>query len=114
HPQGGCDSPYDSPSAFAGSDLLISLEDLVPLGLLTQDEIRSVPRAPDPEAAHFVLARRVRLPLLKAAFKRFQEIENQHLKSAYDEFLALNDAWVWDFGLFTSLRLHFGLTPWTE
>jgi 4-alpha-glucanotransferase len=114
HPPGGCDSPYDSPSAFAGSDLLISLEDLVPLGLLTTDEIRSVPRVPYPEVANFLLARRSRSPLLVAAFARFQATENQQLKSAYDEFLGLNDAWVWDYGLFASLRLHFDQVVWTE
>lgn len=114
HPLGGCDSPYDSPSAFAGNELLISLEDLVPLGLLTEDEIRSVPRMPDARICNFALGRRVRAPLLESAFKRFSVFDRADVKGAYDEFLALNDAWVWDYSLFQSLREENDFRSWLD
>ena len=43
-PTGFGDSPYQSFSAFAGQPLLISPEKLLEVGLLTQEDIDSVPR----------------------------------------------------------------------
>ena len=43
-PTGYGDSPYQSFSAFAGQPLLISPEKLLKVGLLTQEDIDSVPR----------------------------------------------------------------------
>src|SRR6478735_10511506 len=53
-PLGGGASPYDSPSAFAGSPLLISLEVLVERGLLSASELG------DPRA--FASGRQARFP----------------------------------------------------
>ncbi len=114
HPIGGCDSPYDSPSAFAGSDLLISLEDLCPLQLLKTEELRSLPRPSRPGHADFQTGKRQRKPLLLLAHSRFQESADEHLQLAYKEFLAKNDAWVWDFALFTALREKQEMRSWVD
>lgn len=114
HPLGGCDSPYDSPSAFAGNEMLVSLEDLVPFGLLEEHDFSGVPRAPTPEKANFSLGRKAREPLLRLAFSRFQEQPDHALRNSYEEFLSLNSAWVWDFALFMTLREKSGFRPWVE
>jgi 4-alpha-glucanotransferase len=114
HPLGGCDSPYDSPSAFAGNELLISLEDLVTLGLLKAADLRKAPRAPDQEKSNFAIGRMARSPLLRSAFARFTEAKPTELASAYDEFLSLNNPWVWDYGLFMALRERNDLHSWIE
>jgi 4-alpha-glucanotransferase len=114
HPVGGSDSPYDSPSAFAGNDSLISLEDLVPLGLLDASELRSLPRHADLGHAQFALGRQVREPLIAKAHDRFLRSGNEELKASYDEFLVHNNAWVWDYALFIALRRHNDLCPWVQ
>lgn len=114
HPIGGCDSPYDSPSAFAGNELLISLEDLVPWGFLDAEDLRGISRDADPSRTNFALARKSRLPLLKKAFARSQNNMTAELRHSYDEFLGLNHTWVWDYGLFIALRAKHDLRTWTE
>lgn len=114
HPLGGCDSPYDSPSAFAGNELLVSLEDLVPLGLLDEQDFFGLPRSAEIEKADFSLGRKAREPLLRKAFTRFTERSEHQLRSSYDEFLALNGAWVWDYSLFMALREAHEFRPWVE
>lgn len=114
HPLGGCDSPYDSPSAFAGNELLVSLEDLVPLGLLDEQNFRGLPRAPEIEKASFALGRKAREPLLRQAFTRFKERSEHQLRASYDEFLNINGAWVWDYALFMALREAHEFRPWVK
>lgn len=114
HPIGGGDSPYDSPSAYAGNELLVSLEDLIELGLLEPDELRGLPRLMDLERCDFVAARQTRLPLLRRAFDRFSSGGYEFLRHSYDEFLAYNHSWVWDFGLFSTLRTENQYRSWVE
>lgn len=114
HPLGGCDSPYDSPSAFAGNELLVSLEDLVPLGLLDEQDFRGLPRAPEIEKASFSLGRKARQPLLRQAFSRFKERSEHQLRTSYDDFLTINGAWVWDYALFMALREAHDFRPWVK
>lgn len=114
HPLGGCDSPYDSPSAFAGNELLISLEDLAPLGLLDEHDLRGLPRSADVQKASFSLGRKTKEPLLRQAFTRFQEQVEHKLRPSYNEFLTVNGAWVWDFALFMALREAHAFSPWVK
>lgn len=114
HPVGGADSPYDSPSAFAGNDSLISLEDLVPLGLLDAEDLRSLPRHADLGHAQFALGRQVREPLVEKAHDRFLRSADESLKAAYEEFLADNNPWVWDYALFIAVRRSEDLRSWVD
>lgn len=104
HPPGGCDSPYDSPSAFAGSPGLISLEDLVGLQLLTKQELAIVPPLRDPEVADFATSKQIKDILLEKAYERFVMQPDGLLRSHYEEFLNQNNPWVWDYALFMALR----------
>src|SRR3954465_8291435 len=72
-PLGGGGSPYDSPSAFAGSPLLISLEVLVERGLLEPSEVGDPRAFASARHARYAAARRYRERRLLRAFARFQE-----------------------------------------
>lgn len=113
HPIGGGDSPYDSPSAFAGSPLLVSLEALRDDGLLQNTELAELPPAPSPHRADFELARRQRPRLLRRAFERFKS-DGHHLRGEYDAFVHAASSWVWDFGLFRALKRQFDEIPWVR
>lgn len=116
HPTGGGDSPYDSPSAFAGSPYLVSLEDLVEVGLLEQGELpEAAPLAAgQPDEARFALGRDARVPLLRRAHQRFIQPGSDSLKIAHEEFLQLNNSWVWDFGLYAALKQVNQLRSWVD
>jgi 4-alpha-glucanotransferase len=105
HPPGGGDSPYDSPSAFAGSEYLISLTDLVSVHLLDEMDLKhSDSEIGDPSRADFERGRERRAELLKKAFLNFPSRGSADLQRAYNDFEKANNPWVWDYALFMALR----------
>ena len=67
-------SPYQSPSAFAGNPMIISPEDLVERGFLTEDDIK-VPMQPfKASTVEFERVQSFKNSLLKKAFHTFKEI----------------------------------------
>ena len=68
-PTGYGESPYQSPSAFAGNPLLISLSRLRDEGLLTYDDSEIFVPA-DPERADYAGAWKAKEPLLRRAFRQ--------------------------------------------
>lgn len=112
HPPGGGDSPYDSPSAFAGSDLLISLSDLVALGLLDERSVENHAPPNDPAKANFKVGEEHRNALLRKAFTRFLDHPDLGLHRAYEDYLAHNESWVWDYALFMAIRESLEFRSW--
>ncbi len=112
HPPGGCDSPYDSPSAFAGSEALISMEDLVTLGLLGDSDLQHLPVVENEERADFSTARVLKHQLLEQAHRSF--LAAPHLQSDYRRFIDENAAWVWDYALFSALREAYSNKSWSD
>jgi len=69
-PPGPFNSPYQSCSAFAGSPLLISPDELVAHGYLSSKDLRSVPRFPAARVAYPAVTR-YKQGLLRRAFLAF-------------------------------------------
>jgi len=113
HPIGAGDSPYDSPSAFAGATHLISLEDLALWGLLSSADLRGLSVDKTPGQADFERARRERPALLKKAFVAFRLQATRELAQDYERFLATHNSWVWDFALYSALKNEADQLPWT-
>ncbi len=68
--ESGAESPYQSPSAFAGNPLLIDLDGLVDDGWLDETELEPVPDFPT-DRVDYPAVREYKLPLLRTAFERF-------------------------------------------
>lgn len=113
-PLGGGDSPYDSPSAFAGSPLLISLEGLVEDGLLDSADLSTLPPAPAAHRADYGAAVANREPLLRRAHEKFAAGQTPHLGAPYDAFIAEHHGWVHDYALFSALKRSKGFRSWCE
>ena len=64
------DSPYQSPSTYAGNPYFIDLDLLVEDGLLEQDEVDALPWGTDPSRVDYRLIYENRLPLLRKATER--------------------------------------------
>ncbi|MGP0062469.1 MAG: 4-alpha-glucanotransferase [Isosphaeraceae bacterium] len=109
-PTGYGNSPYQSPSSFAGNPLLISPEGLVDKGWLDARDLDNIPQLPA-DRADFDAATRLRMALLHRAFERFRA---GGADLAFERFRAENHAWLDDYVFFQALRdAHNGL-PWYE
>lgn len=95
------DSPYQSPSAFAGNPYLISLDGLVDDGLLDRPEL-SLALAP-PGRINFDEVHRRKLPLLGKAARQLVTSKG-HLTVEFENFCRREASWLESFATFMSLR----------
>ena len=110
-PTGYGDSPYQSFSAFAGNPYLISPDDLLADGLLTQADLDDMKDLP---AAHvdFGMVIPRKLDLLQKAFSTYQS-HPEHLRPAFVYFCAENASWLDDYTLFMALKESNGGGAWS-
>ncbi len=101
------DSPYQSPSAFAGNPYFIDLFGLVEDGLLSRKECEEALGDAPEDYVDYGLQYDKRLPLLKLAASRFRERESEE----YREFSEKNQGWLDDYALFMALKDSLGGLP---
>ena len=86
-PTGYGDSPYACYSAFAGNTLLISPEQLVADGLLTEDAVSPAFRAARGERVDFEAVHKLQgLRFCGRPLRRLSEAPIRHSRSAFEEF----------------------------
>ena len=108
-------SPYMSPSAFAGNELLIDLVQLRDAGWLTDFDI-----TPDPffseNRVNFPAVQRFRMARLRLAAERFFADARVDAHKAYKAFCAESHSWLEDYALFRALdKNHSGeYTVWQD
>ncbi|HEY1292530.1 MAG TPA: 4-alpha-glucanotransferase [Chloroflexota bacterium] len=107
-PTGYGDSPYSSPSAFAGNPLLIALDTLVEQGLLEEAELGALAGLPEAHIDFGQLAP-LKRKAIEAAFSRGRE----QLASEIQAFRAQHAEWLDDFSLFAALKDELEST-WTD
>lgn len=92
------DSPYQSPSAFAGNPYFIDIEALIEQGLLTKKEAADQP--PTTEYVDYAHIYYARYPLLRLAFSRFDASKYPD----YAEFCARHAFWLDDYATFMAIK----------
>jgi 4-alpha-glucanotransferase len=97
-PTGFGDSPYSSPSAFAGNPLLIALDPLIAEGLLTEAEVADLTVLPT-DYVDFGSLVPLKRQALETAFAR----GNDRLRHAVEEFRRAHFEWLDDFALYSAL-----------
>ena len=107
-PTGLGDSPYMSPSAYAGNPFFIDLDMLKEDGLLKQEEISAISWGVDPSKVDYICLHEHRLPLLKKAADRGIERDRAKMES----FAAENADWLPDYALFMAVKEHFNMDDW--
>jgi len=117
-PVGEAYSPYSSVSAFAGEELLISLEDLAADGILpraalaaAKRESRSRGTGKQSTRVDYARATRIHCAALDAAFVHTRG--DRALTRALNRFAATYKAWIDDFALFRTLAQHHRTSDWT-
>ncbi|MBR4306352.1 MAG: 4-alpha-glucanotransferase [Ruminiclostridium sp.] len=106
HPTGYGDSPYQSPSTFAGNPLLIDLWGLVAMGLLDSDDIKGREYGEDPATVDYEKVIKEKNELLHKAFFSFKE------DVPYLAFIQENAWWLEDFVLFMAIKEKNELRSW--
>ena len=101
-------SPYASPSAFAGNTLLIDAEELSREGLLSEDTLLNSKRATGNDYGYAINNKEI---ILREAYANF--IRNNPPKD-YDDFCKDNAYWLDDYALFCALKKHFQGKSWLE
>ncbi|MGD9762190.1 MAG: 4-alpha-glucanotransferase [Candidatus Binatia bacterium] len=104
------DSPYQSPSAFAGNPLLISLELLIEDGLLAPTAVQLSTGGEDRVDYARVIA--CKEPLLRTAARRLIDGATPALSEPFERFRAAEAGWLDDFALFMALKDAHRGEPW--
>lgn len=100
-------SPYSSLSAFAGNHLLISFDELIEEGLLTERQLAKFPSF-DPLRVDFPAVIEAREKFLFRAADRFEP------DTDFTDFCTHEADWLDDYALFMAIREIEDFRPWTE
>ncbi len=104
-------SPYSSPSAFAGNPLLVSPEFLVEFGLLKKGEIEEI--TPFSEGrCDYASVISCKSRLLSHAYDVFKTDRKE--REAFERFCQEKEGWLEDFALFSAIKKQLKGTPWRE
>ena len=101
-------SPYSSPSAFAGNPLFISPELMREEGLLQEKDLNGAPHFPE-KSVDYKQVTQYKSQLFLKAFKNFGGQD-----PAYKDFHKENAFWLDDYALFMALKNKFGLMHWNK
>ena len=99
------DSPYQSPSVFAGNPYFIDIDTLCADGLLTENECEQYfEKVPDGKGIDYGFLYKTRRNILYKAFLRFKKNRD------YDHFINEEKYWLDDYAQFMAVKNHFGGT----
>ena len=104
------DSPYQSPSSFAGNPYFIDLEELIEEGLLTKKECDAINWGGNSSYVDYEALSIHRLEVLKKAFEK----EDLDKKEDFKKFVKENESWLEDYAMFMAIRPCFDYACWTE
>lgn len=104
-------SPYLSPSSFAGNPVLVSLDDLCERGLLSAADLRPT-RGFTTRRVNFPATIRFRESRLRLAYERFAQRASRADRAALDEFRNTHGAWLDDHALFSAIKAQAPHVSW--
>ena len=110
NPTGFGDSPYQCFSSAAGNPYFIDLDMLVDDGLLTTDEVQKNDFSGELRRIDYGKLFSLRLPLLRLAAER----NIRRNAAEVEQFSRSCSTQIYDYAVFTALKTHFGMKPWTE
>ncbi len=108
HPTEYGNSPYQSPSVFAGNPLLIDLTELKNSGLTDDEDFDGLYFGFKEDKVDFEAVKAYKYKLLEKAFSRFR------ITPEYNSFVSENSYWLENFALYSALKEHFDNAPWYE
>jgi 4-alpha-glucanotransferase len=105
-------SPYSSPSAFAGNEMLISPEPLLAQGWISKAELQECAEAGAGDFCDLETAAARKAAVLARAGERFFADGGQ--ARDFEQFLSAQGSWLDDYALFRALADHFHTFQWLD
>ncbi len=105
-------SPYHSPSAFAGNPLLLSLECLAKQNLLSLLDLKDCETKSN-SSVNYKKTKLVKTKLLKKAFQKYEKEKTEEDEKCFQKFLAHESYWIDEFALFSTLQIKLKRLDWT-
>lgn len=112
-PTGFGNSPYLCYSAFAGNPMLLNLEWLAAEGLLDEADLADCPDFPA-DQVDYDQAIAFKMPLLRKACKRFQEVATPERLAEFQTFCEEQIYWLKDYALFMAIKEAHGGKSWYD
>lgn len=109
NPVDDANSPYCSPSAFAGNFMFINPEGLRDMGLVSDEDVKTNIYNGSPYTAEYEFARERRLALLKKAFLNINDEIAKEIKA-----FELDNSWLTDYSVFMAVKESENMKPWWE
>ena len=104
-------SPYSSPSAFAGNPLMIDPESLIEEGFLARSDLKEIPSFPEARVDYSAVIRHKKA-LFQEAYQNFKKKGRGHWE--FEQFCGENSFWLEDYAFFTALKAYFGKAVWNR
>lgn len=102
-------SPYCSPSAFAGNYLFIDPAALMDMGLVSEEDVKSNIYGGSPYTADYEFVSEARLKLLKKAFLNVDEQLAKEIKK-----FEIENEWLTDYSVFMAVKELENMKPWWQ
>jgi len=109
NPIDGANSPYCSPSAFAGNYLFIDPAALMDMGLVSEEDVKSNMYGGSPYTADYEFVSDARLKLLKKAFLNVDEQLAKEIKT-----FEIENEWLTDYSVFMAVKELEDMKPWWQ
>jgi 4-alpha-glucanotransferase len=106
-------SPYSSPSAFAGNEMLIDPDALLARGWIDADLLQAGETGPAGDFCDLDAAAARNSAWLEAAAMRFPAAADRESAQAFERFCAEEQYWLDDYALFRALADRFGTMGWS-
>ncbi len=106
------DSPYQSFSSRAGNLYLIDPDELVRMGLLSEDAPKQFDFGDDPERVDYGLLWENRRHLLYLAWETFQKKPTDSLNQEFVTFCKNESGWLQDYALFMTIKATMNGASW--
>jgi 4-alpha-glucanotransferase len=110
-PTGYENSPYSSPSAFAGNCLMVSPAELVEDGLISRKDLSSVRDLPL-DRIDFARVIKLKREILDSARKTYISDSGGKERREFADFCDENCGWLDDYAFFMALKISFHQLPW--
>ena len=109
-------SPYQSPSAFAGNPMIISIDALIADGLLDEGDVKVPLKLGKSKFIEFESVDRVKSAALKKAFANFKKKlkKDAELKKNFEKFCAAQKYWLEDYALFAAIKQKNDGAYWVD
>lgn len=109
NPLDGANSPYCSPSAFAGNYLFINPKGLLDMGLVDEEDVKSNIYDGTPYTTDYDFAGKARLETLKKAFLNIDSNLAAEIKA-----FELENPWLTDYSIFMAVKEAEDMKPWWQ